>query len=61
MQSALNVCEDFLKELGKLKLTYTADDDERRYLREALHRVHEYCKSLEQALRGSDDPEVPHD
>jgi hypothetical protein len=61
VQSALNVCEDFLKELGKLKLTYTADDDERRYLREALHRVHEYCKSLEQALRGSDDPEVPHD
>ena len=61
VQTALNVCDDFLNQLGKLKLTYTADDDERRYLREALHRVREYCKSLEQALRGSDDPEVPHD
>jgi hypothetical protein len=61
IQTALTICDDFLQQLAKLKLTYTADDDERRNLREALKRVRAYCKSLEQALRGSDDPEVSHD
>jgi hypothetical protein len=61
VQTALTACEDFLAQLGKLKLSYTADDEERRNLRAALKKVREYCKSLEQALRGSDDPEVPHD
>jgi len=61
IQTALNICDDFLQQLAKLKLTYTADDDERRNLREALKKVRAYCKSLEQALRGSDDPEVSHD
>jgi hypothetical protein len=29
-------------------------------LGEALRQVREYCNSLEQALVGSDDPEVHH-
>jgi hypothetical protein len=61
VQTALTVCEDFLHQLQQLKLTYTADDEERKNLRGALRQVREYCKSLEQALRGSDDPEVPQD
>lgn len=61
VQTALTACEDFMRDLGKLKLTYTADDEERKNLRSALRQVREYCKSLEQALRGSDDPETPHD
>lgn len=61
VQTALTACEDFLRQLQKLKLTFTSDDDERQNLRAALRQVREYCKSLEQALRGSDDPEAPHD
>ncbi|MGA8580450.1 MAG: hypothetical protein WB579_17320, partial [Bryobacteraceae bacterium] len=61
VQTALSVCEDFLSQLRKLKLTFTADDDERQVLREALQQVRKYCKSLEQALKGSDDPEAPKD
>lgn len=56
---ALNVCDDFLNQLSKLKLTYTTESDEREQLREALRKVEEYCKSLEEALLGSDDPRVP--
>lgn len=56
VQTALMACEDFLQQLRKLKLTFTADDDERLNLRKALRQVREYCKSLEQALRGSDEP-----
>jgi hypothetical protein len=61
VQTALNACEDFLKQLSKLRLTYTADDDERQHLREALRKVGKYCESLEEALRGSDDAEVSRD
>jgi len=61
VQSALSACEDFLANLQKFKLTYTSDDEERASLRRALRDVRAYCKSLEQALRGSDDPDVPQD
>jgi len=61
VQSALNACEGFIAQLQRFKLKYTTDDEERRNLRQALREVREYCKSLEQALRGSDDPEVTHD
>jgi ParB family transcriptional regulator, chromosome partitioning protein len=61
VQSALSACADFIKQLQGLKLRFTADDDERTELRKALREVQQYCKSLEQALRGSDDPEIPHD
>jgi ParB family chromosome partitioning protein len=59
--SALAACESFLAQLQRFKLTYTTDDEERANLRRALREVRAYCKSLEQALAGSDDPEVPHD
>lgn len=61
VNTALNVCDDFLTQLRKLKLTYTTDDNERAHLRKALTRVQEYCKSLEEALRGTDEPKAPHD
>ena len=35
-----------------------ADDTERTNLRSALKQVREYCKSLEESLRGSDDPDA---
>ena len=59
--SALSACEGFIEQLQKFKLKYTTDEDERKNLRKALKQVREYCKSLEQALTGSDDPDVPHD
>jgi predicted nucleic acid-binding Zn-ribbon protein len=61
VQSALAACEDFLQQLQRYKLTYTTDDNERNALRKALHQVREYCKSLERALEGSDDPEAKQD
>lgn len=59
--NAIGACEAFLTQLKKFKLRYTADDAERKNLRDALRQVKDYCDSLEQALIGSDDPEVPHD
>ena len=61
VQNALNACEDFLSQLQQLKLTFTTDADERQSLRKALVQVREYCDSLEQALKGSDDPDVSTD
>jgi ParB family chromosome partitioning protein len=61
VQGALAACEEFMTQLQRFKLRYTADDEERRNLRRALKEVRAYCKSLEQALMGSDDPEVPQD
>lgn len=61
VQSAISACEGFLTQLRRFKLKYTADDEERNNLRAALRQVRDYCDSLEQALVGSDDPEVPHD
>lgn len=61
VQSALAACEGFLSQLQRFKLTYTADDDERRSLRRALSEVRAYCESLERALEGGDDPQTPQD
>jgi ParB family chromosome partitioning protein len=61
VQTALVACEEFLNQLRKARLKYTSDDEERANLRRALREVRQYCKSLEQALAGTDDPEAPHD
>ena len=61
VQNALAACESFLIDLRKFRLRYTASDDERSNLRRALHEVQEYCESLEEALKGSDDPEASQD
>lgn len=61
VQGALSACAEFIKQLQSFKLRFTADDDERAELRKALKEVQQYCKSLEQALRGADDPEIPKD
>jgi ParB family transcriptional regulator, chromosome partitioning protein len=61
IQTALSACVDFIKQLRSLKLRFTADDDERTQLRKALRDVQQYCKGLEQALTGSDDPEIPNE
>jgi ParB-like chromosome segregation protein Spo0J len=60
VQNALTACQGFLAQLRRFKLKYTTDDEERKNLRRALREVRDYCKSLEQALVGSDDPEAPH-
>ena len=60
VQSAIAACDAFITQLRRFKLRYTADDEERKTLRDALRQVKDYCDSLEQALVGSDDPEVPH-
>jgi hypothetical protein len=58
VKSALAACEDFIGQLRKFKLKYTTDEEERKNLRMALKQVREYCESLEEALKGDDDPEV---
>lgn len=60
VQSAIGACDSFIAQLRKFKLTYTTDEEERNNLRVALRHVRDYCDSLEQALVGSDDPEVKH-
>ena len=61
VQSALSACDDFLSQLQKFRLTYTSNDDERRSLSKALKEIRIYCESLEEALKGSDDPEASQD
>ena len=61
VQSAIGACEGFVAQLRRFKLTYTADEEERKILGEALRQVREYCESLEQALIGNDDPELSRD
>lgn len=56
--SAVRACEDFIELLKKFKLRYASDAGERGALRAALGRVRDYCKSLEQELSGSDDPDL---
>lgn len=57
-QGALSLCNEFIEKLQGFKLRHMADDDERVNLRAALKQVREYCKRLEEDLRGSDDPDV---
>jgi ParB-like chromosome segregation protein Spo0J len=58
VQSAVAACQTFLAELRKFKLRYTSDEAERKRLQEELIAVQKYCKSLEEALEGSDSPEA---
>jgi ParB-like chromosome segregation protein Spo0J len=57
-QGALELCSDFIDKLRGLKLRHMADDAERADLRAALKQVQLYCLGLEEALKGSDDPDV---
>ena len=61
VQDALSACGGFMAQLQRFKLKYTSDEDDRQNLRLALREVRDYCKSLEQALTGSDDPEAQND
>jgi hypothetical protein len=58
VKGALDACNKFLKELKKFRLRYTTDDEARLKLREQLGEVQAYCKSLEDALEGSDAPKA---
>lgn len=57
-QTALAECENFVSRIQKLKLRYIEDDSERKKLREALKAVRILCASLDESLRGSDDPDA---
>jgi hypothetical protein len=59
--SAVQECSDFVQRMDRLKLRYTADDEERKRLRNALKGVQRFCMTLEQMLQGSDDPDVSRD
>jgi ParB/RepB/Spo0J family partition protein len=58
VQTALNACDSFIAQLQGLRLRHTTEDEERQYLRDALRHVRDYCESLEQELKGGDDPDV---
>jgi ParB family transcriptional regulator, chromosome partitioning protein len=58
MQSALEDCQEFIAKINKLKLGYISEDTYRLNLRDALSKVRALCQSLEEQLRGSDDPDV---
>jgi hypothetical protein len=60
-QTALAECEDFVSRITRLKLRYISDDTYRNNLRQALSKVRALCLSLEEKLRGSDDPDVASD
>jgi ParB family chromosome partitioning protein len=57
-QTAIAVCSEFVEKLQSLRLRYTADDNDREQLREALDKVEAYCKRLSEALAGSEAPET---
>ncbi len=59
--NALSACESFMSQMQRFKLRFTTDYDERSNLRKALRQVRDYCKGLEQALMGDDDPDVSQD
>jgi hypothetical protein len=58
MRDALSECQDFVAQINKLKLKYIADDNDRKSLRDALAQVMSLCQSLDEMLRGSDDPDL---
>jgi ParB/RepB/Spo0J family partition protein len=58
VQTALQSCDEFLDRLRQLKLTFATDVEDRQQLRRVLKEVEAYCKSLAQALEGSDAPET---
>jgi hypothetical protein len=56
--SALQECTEFIDRMEKLKIRYTAEENERVELTAALKRVQFFCMVLEQMLQGSDDPDI---
>lgn len=58
MSTALSECQDFVTGINKLRLKFIADDADRAKLRDALSEVMALCQSLDEMLRGSDDPDV---
>ena len=59
--SAVTACTEFISGLRQLRLRYATDVDDREHLRIALSEVEEYCRSLREALEGSDAPEKTRD
>lgn len=55
IQGAINACEDFVRDLQRMKLDNTLDRDE---LRNALLSVRSYADELIQKLEGTDPPAV---
>jgi ParB/RepB/Spo0J family partition protein len=53
VQSAINTCEDFIRNLERLKIDYTL---ERGEIKSALERVKEYAQQLINKLEGGDPP-----
>jgi ParB-like chromosome segregation protein Spo0J len=58
VQSAVTACQTFVSELKNFRLRYTTEESERNRLREELIAVQKYCKTLEEALEGTDNPDA---
>ena len=57
-RDALVECEEFVARINRLKLRYISDDGARKNLRSALSAVAALCASIDEMLRGSDDPDI---
>jgi len=57
-RDALEECNEFVARLNRLKLKYVADDAARANLRSALSQVAALCASIDEMLKGSDDPDI---
>jgi ParB family chromosome partitioning protein len=55
--TAVGACEAFTNQLQSLRLSYTTEESDREKLRDALEKVEAYCKTLSEALSGTDSPE----
>jgi ParB/RepB/Spo0J family partition protein len=56
IQSALKACETYLNQLQRAKLSYAAEEIDRKLLIQALQEVKNYVEQLLQKLAGGDAP-----
>jgi ParB family chromosome partitioning protein len=55
VQGAISACQDFVREIKRLKIDYTLDREE---LRKAFQEVKEFAEQMLAKFEGSDDPTI---
>jgi ParB/RepB/Spo0J family partition protein len=55
IQGAISTCDDFIKQIKRLKIDYTLERDE---IKTALEQVREFVEEMLEKLKGTDDPDV---
>ena len=58
IQTAINTCNEFIQQMGQLRISNASEEEDRKSLISALSEVRTYCESLINHLRTSVDPEV---